>query len=270
MEEQHTSLAPHEEPVAHVAHNPEWWRKYQYDLYDWNDPWFKKLNTGRGSYRIIPLTKGYFMIVDPCDYRRMTRFPDGQVKKWYAKVDLTPDGEIKKGVYGARRGRGDEPQHVYAHREILRCVHLSGVGDHVNGEGLDNRNRANLLYVKHSENGHNAIRKRWVHTDLPRGVERRGKNKQGQQRYGGIRARRLGKHHVKVIRTKRTWLSLEPAARWYRNELKRLYPKRTAWANERKSVTFVLLPPRMESEPVPMPTRKRRAVEPVFEAIPFP
>ncbi len=200
MEEQHM-LAPHEEPVVTI-HSPgrAWWRKYQYDLYDWDDPDFKKANRGKYAFRAIPLTQGYFMIVALRDYWRMTHFPNGRLKRWTVKIDRDKRTGDIMAVYARRNGRDTEPMTVYAHREVLGCLHQRGDGDHVNGEGLDNRRNlhyTNLLFVGRSQNTSNAIRVRSVHTDLMRGVEYRGKNRLGQDRFGGIRAVRLGKHRVK-------------------------------------------------------------------------
>lgn len=256
-----------ESPPTHPISMPPWHARYQYDLYDWNDPWFKKLNKGKDSYRAIPLTKGYFMIVDTRDYRRMTEFPDSTRKRWYADVKYFPDERSIKSIYARRSGRGDEPANVYAHREVLDCLHDPGEGDHINGEGLDNR-QSNLLYVSRSQNIHNTVRTRPVFTGLPRGVVLRGKNRLGQQLYGGQRCVRRGKK-VKTFRTKRTWLSPEPAAKWYQNQLKKLH-RRSIWAHKPKSFTQAVFPPRIESEPIPFPLSKvGKVAKTDIEEIPF-
>ncbi len=271
-------LSPHgDDFVAHLVDElsvaveysppaPHWSEKYQYDLYDWNDPWFKQSNTGKNSYRAIPLTRGYFMVVDPRDYKQMTQYPDGSLKRWYVTIKRDPDGSFVS-LYAHRRGRGDEPKSVPAHREILDCIYESGEGDHVNGEGLDNR-RKNLLYVPHGQNLHNCVRNRSVHLGLPRGVVKVGTNAKGQQLYGGQRCVRVSRKKVVTFRTKRTWLSPEPAAQWYQNQLKRLY-NRDTWAHEPKSVTYFVPPPLMESEPVPFPIKGHLRIVSHHEAIPF-
>ena len=266
MEEQLTEPALHGEPAAaFVSQHFEWWKEYQYELYDWDDPLFKKRNRSKYAFRPIPLSQGYFMIVSPRDYRRMTRFPDGSPKKWRIITHRDSEGGTIK-IYARRTGRADEPVTVYAHREILGCVDEGGIGDHVNGHGLDNR-RPNLLHIGRGQNMHNSVRTRYVHSGLPRGVELRGKNKEGKPRYGGIRCRRSGKK-VKTIRTKRTWLDPKWPALWYRNQLKRIH-HRTTWANEPKSVNYPVFPPSVNSEPAPAPASRRARTKEPEHAVPF-
>lgn len=270
MDELYTPAPREESANTHSGPETEWWLRYQYDLYDWDDPNFKKANRGKNAFRPIPLTHGYCMLVSPPDYRRMTQYPDGSPKTWYAKIDRDERGNILK-VYARRHGRDDEPKYVYAHRELINCLHKSGTVDHVNGEGLDNRKKVNLHWHKNRRvNNHNVVRKRKANIGLPAGVEPRGKNSSGIPLYGGIRCVRLGPHRVKVIRTKRTWKSPQPAARWYQNQLKRLHNKRSSWVSNPYSVNYAVMPPRMESEPLPLPSRRRVRVEKQFEEIPFP
>ncbi len=240
-----------------------WPGKFQYDHYDWNDAEWKKRGRGKYAYRVIPLTQGYFMMVSPQDYKRMTIYPDGSPKRWHAHVGRERDGTISK-VYAERKGRGDEPAIVSAHREVLNALWSSKDGDHINGWGLDNR-RVNLDLVHRRRNIINALRERQVHVGLLRGVEKRGKNRAGMQHYGGKVCKRLKSGKVRTFRSKRTWLSQEPASRWYMNWLKR-HNGRTAWAHSPKSVNYPAFPPSMDSEPTYQP-RKRK--EEVYESIPF-
>lgn len=230
-----------------------WWQRFKdMDRYDWNDPGFLKRNKGKHAFLPIPLTQGFFMIVPKRAYRKMTKCSDGSPKKWCVKIDRDKkDGSILK-VYAMRRGRKEEPRSVYAHRELLDVL-LEGSGDvdHINGWSLDNRgdskHSVNLDYVSTSLNGSNALRARTVNIGLPRGVQQRGKNKKGQLLYRGIRAKRLGKNRVLVVRSKRTWLSPEPAARWYQNQLKKIH-KRTNWAHAPLTVNYPVFPPTWESK----------------------
>jgi hypothetical protein len=61
------------------------------------------------------------------------------------------------------------------------------------------------------------------------------------------------------IRSKRSWLTPEPAARWYRNQLKKLCGN-LAWAHQPHSVDYPVLPPRVESEPEHRVAKKKNRV----------
>lgn len=230
-----------------------WFSRFTFNRYNWSDEEFIRENTGHYSYRVIPLTKGYFTIVSRHDYRRMTRFPDGSPKKWCADVQVDREtGAISK-IYAVRTGRGGEPRKIYAHRELIGCIEDSGVVDHINAWSLDNRrgtpeNPINLRYVRRGENMHNALRMRTIY-DLPRGVELRGKNKKGMPLYGGMYCKRHGQK-VRTIRSRRKWLSPESAGRWYQSQMARLHKQRAAWAHEPNSVNFPIFP-RDDSEYVP-------------------
>lgn len=236
-----------------------WFKRFETEHYDWNDPlWKKQIERGKHSVRFIPIMmrrpgskkrhdvvpSGYVMAVSPADYRLLTRFPDGSPKRWTLKVDRDQKtGRILK-MYARRCGRGEEPRCVLAHREILGCIFSKHVVDHYNGWGLDNR-RANLGHVRRSENNSNARRAR--SDGLPCGVEMR-MTKDGP-RYRGIRAQRVpGRKHAKIFRSKRSWKTPEPAAKWYENQVKRRHGIRP-WARNPTSVSYPLFPPRLESEP---------------------
>lgn len=233
------------EPVKIIPpKREEWWLKFQYHLYDWNDPEFKRKNRGKYAYMPIRLTQGYFMMVSPSRYEEMTTYPDGSPKTWMAKVD-TSGGEII-GVYALRRAQvrlGEKPEsHIRAHRELLKIVdHPSLVGDHINGWGLDNRSlprtRLNLDAIKQGPNVSNAVR--FSKFGLPPGVERTGKP--GNYRYNGKVCIRLSRKKVVTLRS-RKWKTAKPAAAWYQNYLKRTH-KRSAWAHNPKSVNFPIFPP---------------------------
>lgn len=225
---------------------PHWSEKFQYDLYDWDDPEFLAQNKGKSSWLPVLLTRGYFMMVARVDYRLATLYPDGAPKRWHAHILRDPDGNIVK-VYACRRGRSDEMKSVYVHRELKGCILGTGVVDHKNGWGLDNRSTVNLCRTGYSANGSNSVRRRTKNFDLPVGVERIEKgSKKG--RYRGIRAKRLGKRRVKVIRSKLTWASPDLAARWYQNQLRTLHKGRKSWAHNPDSVNWPVFPPLLEDE----------------------
>ena len=240
-----------EEPIIEVSLSsaPHWVEKF-YDMnkYDWNDPDFVRQNRGDNAFLPVPLTQGFFMIVPKRMHTRLTKYPDGTPKKWTVKIDLNKQtGKIIK-VYGRRQGRGDEPETVYISREIMGVMHGRGDVDHVNGRSLDNRlsSEGNLAYISVRQNMSKAFRTRKVNHDLQRGVELRGKNRRGEQMYGGtLRIRRGAK--VKAVRSKVRWASQERAHTWYLNQLKKRF-KRVNWAFNSVSVTYPTFPPLMESE----------------------
>lgn len=245
----------------------EWWERFKdMDRYDWDDPTFLKRNVGKNAFLPIPLSQGYFMLVPKSKYRSMSVHKDGSPKKWHAKIDRDQEGNVFK-VYGRRSGRGDEPRTVFSHREITSTVHSACIVDHCNGWGLDNR-LYNLRPVNSQrENMSNNTVRRRVNHELPRGVETRSVNKDGKPQYRGIRARRLKSGRVQIVRSKRTWLSPEPAHRWYQNQLKKIY-RRVNWAHTPMSVSYPTLPPLKQQECTTFPrTRALKVLENI--ATPF-
>ena len=216
------------------------------EAHAWDDPIFMRANQGPNSYRVIPLTQGFFMIVSPSEYWRMTHFPDGKPKVWRALVTRTPDGVIVK-VYGRRSGRGYEPQTVYAHREVMGCIHNHRmIVDHLNGIGLDNRgcpeNPVNLCVTTMIVNSHNTTRAS-THGLLP-GVEYR---KGG--RFGWKVCKRISKRKVKTIRSESTWETQREAHEAYLEKLKEYSDNRTTWACNPTTVDWPVLPPSIDSAP---------------------
>lgn len=244
------------------------------DRYDWEDPEWQRGNKRRSNgFHVIYLTQGYSMIVSKRDYKRMTTYPDGRPKRWHVKIEYDESGEVVK-VYACRRGRGDEPKSVFAHREILNCLDADGDVDHINGCGLDNR-RCNLILGPRSHNTSNTSNRRRVNFSLLPGVEIRGVTKDGRQKFGGIRSRRLkksGPGSVKTFRTKRHWFSQEFPHRWYLKQLEKLSGGRRTWIHAPKSVDLPVFPPLMESEPSARSRKLRHKAVPrerVLESIPF-
>ena len=93
------------------------------------------------AFRLIPLTRGKFAIVDPEDFERLNKH------KWY----------VCKGVntfYAGRNIRiGKKRLYIKMHREIINPPeHL--LVDHINHNGWDNR-KANLRPATHAQNNIN-------------------------------------------------------------------------------------------------------------------
>lgn len=239
-----------EEPVMLPPPQPldPWWEKFRYDLYDWNDPEFKLQNQGESAYKPVLLSQGFFMMVSSEHYEEMTLYPNGKPKVWSVKLGRDEESNITY-AYACRRGKGEEPAVVYAHREILRILfNKKKDGDHINGWGLDNRGVPNLRAVSSRINQSNTVRRRKVHFGLPAGVELRGKDEQGRQLYGGTRRVRVSKTKVTAIRSKEQWTDPRRAAEWYQDELKRIF-KCAEWAHNPPTLNWPLFPPLLESEP---------------------
>ena len=91
------------------------------------------------DYRLIPLTRGQFAIVDAEDYERLSQY------KWCLGG--------KKGQYYAQRR--DHGRMVFMHREILE-VPAGMVCDHINHNILDNR-KCNLRVCTPAQNQYNRL-----------------------------------------------------------------------------------------------------------------
>ena len=90
--------------------------------------------------KTIPLSRGFFALVDDEDYEGLSKF------KWYA------NGRAK--IYAARRiyikgGKG-KSVHIYMQKELL-CLPPEVHIDHINSEGLDNR-KCNLRIATQHQN----------------------------------------------------------------------------------------------------------------------
>jgi len=84
------------------------------------------------AFRKIPLTRGKFAVVDPEDYKRLSRY------KWYAQKSV----HTWYAVRSLTNGKKEPRRNAYMHHLVIdvpdgmRC-------DHINHNGLDNR-EANL------------------------------------------------------------------------------------------------------------------------------
>lgn len=105
------------------------------------------------AFRRIPLTQGYFAIVDPQDYQRLSRY------KW--RLCRTKGKNV---LYAERSIRlpGGKYSRLLMHRQVLSSPKGRLIGalegyiiDHINGCGLDNR-RANLRLATVAQNAWNS------------------------------------------------------------------------------------------------------------------
>jgi len=93
----------------------------------------------------IPLTKGFFTLVDGKNYKRLNKY------SWYASIN----GRTHYAVRGNRK-KGKAFTTILMHREILRLKPHDGlVTDHENHCGLDNR-EVNIRICSHQQNHHNS------------------------------------------------------------------------------------------------------------------
>lgn len=100
--------------------------------------------------KTIPLTKGFFAIVDDEDYEVLSRF------KWHAQVSThrsrTKVYAKRNETYYSEDGKRRQAS-VYMHKVI--CPPGDGhETDHINGDGLDNR-KANLRPASKTQNRRN-------------------------------------------------------------------------------------------------------------------
>ena len=96
-------------------------------------------------FRRIPLTQGYFAIVDPADYEPLSRY------KW--RLCKTKGKNVLYAERSVRRADG-KVSRLLMHRQLIRPPD-GYVIDHINGSGLDNR-RANLRLATAAQNAWNA------------------------------------------------------------------------------------------------------------------
>lgn len=92
-------------------------------------------------FRTIPLTRGWFALVDADDY------PQVSIYRWFYQPAYAP---TYTGYAGRRAGLVD----YRLHRVIAACP-AGKITDHINGDGLDNR-KCNLRNCSYSENRANS------------------------------------------------------------------------------------------------------------------
>lgn len=209
-----------------TLHSPCTYDAFQHNLYDWNKkPVVEKLK----DYRIVPLTRGYCMLVSPRDFARINKH------KWHANVQYDKDGGVAK-IYAYRNVtvKGKRTK-VYAHRVIISAG-KAVITQHLNGFGLDNR-RVNLKGGTYVDNNSDRpfMVGRTINSHLKPGVEVRHKRK-GVQMYGW----RI-KCQGQTFRSKRVWADPLKAHRGYLNQHKKLYGHK-GW-NSGGTVDFPVFPP---------------------------
>jgi DNA polymerase-1 len=106
---------------------------------------YRRIRYGYG-FRRIRLTRGKYALVDPDDYRHLSKH------KWHAY----PNG---KTFYAARRAtiNGIKNRYIPMHRAVLK-VPANMFVDHINRNGLDNR-KANLRPATHAQNSCNRAKR---------------------------------------------------------------------------------------------------------------
>jgi hypothetical protein len=93
------------------------------------------------SIRLVPLTQGKVAIIDADRYEWAMQW------NWYAHYN-----RCTRSYYAARRGRRDEPNEVWLHRQLLG--ESEGDVDHINHQTLDNR-MVNLRPATRAQNQSN-------------------------------------------------------------------------------------------------------------------
>lgn len=252
-----------EEPISTVpVSSPEepWWDRFLFDRYD--------LDGWESPYAIVPLTRGYFAIVDHKIAKQVLRY------SWYAEIlkDSGPERSVY-GIYAARRATKAErakgaPKKIYLHRTVRGTIYSGHrvVVDHRSGYGLDNR-RCNLKVTDHSGNlGNTRIPKRTVYSDLLRGVEpiltitKNGTVRKITGYHGTIRVR------GKRLRSKTIFRDPMRAHRWYCRMHAVLFPHSDSW-NGTKQRPLVFPPERAKiAEQKPC---RRSPIMQNDESIPF-
>lgn len=215
------------EPSLAPPTEVEWWRLFEYKIYDWDDPEFKKKNRGKYAYVPIMLTQDYFGMASPRDAKK---FLDST---WHANVQKLRGTDQIVRVYARRCKPKHRNVFVYMHIDVAKSGSLAFV-DHVNGYGLDNR-RPNLKTTKsQSENMANQVGKRTKHFGLPQGTYRTKSGKFQARLNYTIRGKQYEKN--------KNFATMEAAVAWREKERKKLY-KRSAWADTPKSVNYPIFPP---------------------------
>lgn len=152
--------------------------------------------------RLIPLTQGFWALVDAADYAALRNY------NWHV---VSSHGQPTYAARNAGRREWPRPSRsamVKMHRVILRANDGAEV-DHINGDGLDNR-RANLRPASQPQNSRNAGLQS-NNTSGYKGVafDRRGKQMGWADRWYGYITANKQRHHLGKF------TSAEAAARAY-------------------------------------------------------
>ena len=96
--------------------------------------------------KLIPLTKGLFVIVDDEDFDKMNEF------KWHTCTKDRRPYALRTERFGKRKD--NKKHHIYMHR-ILIDAPIGKSVDHINGDSLDNR-KENLRLCTTQQNSANS------------------------------------------------------------------------------------------------------------------
>jgi DNA polymerase-1 len=106
---------------------------------------YRRLRYGYAFCR-IPLTQGQYAIVDPDDYRRLSKY------KWHVAGRPGSQYAVSKDA------KNTEKPVIYMHREVIKAPDEL-LADHINRNSLDNR-KANLRPATHAQNVQNRTKNR--------------------------------------------------------------------------------------------------------------
>jgi len=142
------------------AHIPIFLPVFIFRLRIWLLLCYRRLRYGC-TFRKIPLTQGKFALVDPDDYKKLSKY------NWYAI--RSPRGfYAARSVYANKHRAG---QTIRMHRIILNPPEGKFI-DHINHNGLDNR-KSNLRLCTIQQNVWNMRKQRGNCTSQYKGVTRR-------------------------------------------------------------------------------------------------
>jgi hypothetical protein len=101
--------------------------------------------TPETSYREIPLSQGKVALVSAHRFEYLSQF------KWSAMLTKGETAEKWYAVRSTSTKNGQKRRTILMHRDILGILDTDDHGDHVNGDGLDNRDE-NLRRASVSQN----------------------------------------------------------------------------------------------------------------------